>query len=101
MLGSAKQKTSARPPTSSRMTGIDWPVISRTILSVTTFVRQFVIYAGRASSTRESNHRFKLASNFGSTDAAVCGPGCSSGDFIDSAMAFAYSTAFSAFCASR
>lgn len=102
ILGSAKQKTSARPPTSSRMTGIPCPVISLTMLSVTTFVRQFVMYAGRASLIKDSNDLFDLASNLGSIDAAGQGPEGSPGvGLIVSAKAFAYSTAFMAFCASR
>ena len=102
ILGSAKQKTSARPPTSSRMTGIPCPVISLTMLSVTTLVRQLVMYAGRASLTKESNDFFDLASNLGSIEAAGQGLKCSPGvGLIVSAKAFAYSTALIAFCASR
>ena len=101
-LGSAKQKTSANPPTSSRITGMPCPVISLTMVSVTTLVRQFVMYAGRASLTKDSNDLFDLASNLGSTEAAGHGLEFSPGvGLIVSAKAFAYSTAFIAFCASR
>ena len=102
MLGSARQKTSARPPTSSRMTGMPVPVISLTMLSVTTFVRELVMYAGKASLTNDSNDLFDLASNLGSTEAAGQGLERSPGaGFMVSANAFAYSTALMAFCASR